>query len=578
MKISKKKIVLALAVLFAVFFAACSDDSGSGTGAGFASEEDDPSSYIAEKIVPIKNKTISGYAQKGPFMAGSIVDIYELELDGKTFAQTGKSFTGKVANDKGEFKIPNVSLKSQYALLKVTGYFTSEINGEGVRATLTAVTDLSKRENVNVNILTHLEYDRVLALLGKGMNFTSAKKQAGREVLAAFGIGLEENAAAEDLNVSGESDADAALVAISKLLLAGEEKGTNRNEEDLSGLLAKIAGSIGENGTWSAPRWIALNIRRLNDWNGRECSFPYNTKEGKYLYQLYISSFYTGKYCTSSLDGEIVYVNSDAFVNTRDSLDGRGTCVGHRYFCKDGEWRYVGRFLRGGYTDLCNNVTEEEHSNFGDGKDGDIRMGNITGVSYKYDEIEDKWLEISVFDTLVFVCTEKRVGKCVGNNDSIYCCGVYTVDEKKNDSCPEYTTGVVFGRPECQGMVILRRTKVTLLDSLFFVSGAAYAGNPMINRGTCVSNIIDDKKMEFTYGGYGWNVYTIFYDNSGFHLDSLYMDSLYLKLDNLGLLSRGEPMLISEDGLELGGFFHPNCSALRDSLQQKYSLENSLIE
>lgn len=178
-------------LLFAVFFVACSDDSGSGTSAGFISEEDDPSSYIAEKIVPIKNKTISGYAQKGPFKAGSVVDIYELELDGKTFAQTGKSFTGKVANDKGEFKIPNVSLKSQYALLKVTGYFTSEINGEGVRATLTAVTDLSKRENVNVNILTYLEYDRVLALLGKGMNFTSAKKQAGREVLAASGLGLK---------------------------------------------------------------------------------------------------------------------------------------------------------------------------------------------------------------------------------------------------------------------------------------------------------------------------------------------------------------------------------------------------
>ncbi len=67
MKISKKKIVCALAVLFAFFFAACSDDSGSGTGAGFASEEDDPSSYIAEKIVPIKNKTISGcgYASVG---------------------------------------------------------------------------------------------------------------------------------------------------------------------------------------------------------------------------------------------------------------------------------------------------------------------------------------------------------------------------------------------------------------------------------------------------------------------------------------------------------------------------------
>ena len=59
MKIPKKKFVGLLALLLAVFFVACSDDSGSGTSAGFISEEDDPSSYIAEKIVPIKNKNLS---------------------------------------------------------------------------------------------------------------------------------------------------------------------------------------------------------------------------------------------------------------------------------------------------------------------------------------------------------------------------------------------------------------------------------------------------------------------------------------------------------------------------------------
>lgn len=171
-------------------------------------EEDDPASYVPEKIVPIKSKTITGFAQKGPFKAGATVDIFELELDGKTFAQTGKSFTGKVSNDSGAFKISNVSLKSQYALLRVTGYFKSEINDESVHGTLSAVTDLSKRENVNVNILTHLEYDRVLYLLNKGMNFTSAKKQAEREVLAAFGIeGNFKNT--EDMNVLDETESDA---------------------------------------------------------------------------------------------------------------------------------------------------------------------------------------------------------------------------------------------------------------------------------------------------------------------------------------------------------------------------------
>ncbi len=418
MKISKKKIVLALAVLFAVFFAACSDDSGSGTGAGFASEEDDPSSYIAEKIVPIKNKTISGYAQKGPFRAGSIVDIYELELDGKTFAQTGKSFTGKVANDKGEFKIPNVSLKSQYALLKVTGYFTSEINGEGVRATLTAVTDLSKRENVNVNILTHLEYDRVLALLGKGMNFTSAKKQAGREVLAAFGIGLEENAAAEDLDVSGESDADAALVAISKLVLAGAKSGTTRDEEDLSRLLATIAGSIGENKDGLSifiEQEIARNIKNNYDWDGGMCRLVNLPSEEAYFYQVYISWKYTRQFCTSALDGKVF----DVFKPYNDDD------LRHMYFCNDGKWRFIGRTVRSfsssGVWDTTNVWCEDFVENFGSGKDGEIKKGDITDLDYKYDEKMGKWREIDVLDTLLStVCTEKHHGEVAKYKDSVY--------------------------------------------------------------------------------------------------------------------------------------------------------------
>ncbi len=504
MKISKKKIVCALTVLLAIFFVACSDDSGSGMGAGFTSEEDDPSSYVAEKIVSIKNKTISGYAQKGPFRAGSIVTIYELELDGETFAQTGKSFTGKVANDKGEFKIPNVSLKSQYALLQVTGYFTSEINGEGVRATLTAVTDLSKRENVNVNILTHLEYDRVLALLGKGMNFTSAKKQAGREVLAAFGIGLEENSVAEDLDVSGESDADAALVAISKLVLAGEKEGTNRDEEDLSGLLVRIAGSIGENGDWvdvsghyvpsfeggwppgagyylyfsfgngffrehlkegdynSINKWnMAWRVSNNgNGWNGRECSVSFNSADEKYIYQFYLSWGYIGQFCTSSLEGKIVDVEtSNPYQNT--------------YLCKDGEWRFVAEARPQSDSEnsvfkkqWCENFMEEESSSFGVGKDGEIRKGGMTGLNYKYDEKENRWLEVNAMDTLLpIVCTSKYEGEFAKDNDSAYYyCGRH---RRLSDlSHCEYATFLYVGADECSDEHYWRKMTDVEMDIL----------------------------------------------------------------------------------------------------------------
>ncbi|WP_290944960.1 FISUMP domain-containing protein [Fibrobacter sp.] len=353
------------------------------------SEEDDPSSYVSEKTVSIKNKTISGLAQKGPFKAGSVVDIFELELDGKTFAQTGKSFTGKVSNDSGFFKISNVSLKSQYALLRVTGYFKSEINGESVHATLTAVTDLSKRDNVNVNILTHLEYDRVLYLLGKGMNFTSAKKQAEREVLAAFGIeGKFKNT--EDMNVFGESESDVALVAISKMLLAGKDKGMNRNEEDLTGILAEIATDLEEDGEWkniggtnNSPgdycpwdnKWqIAKRAQRTMDFvndDENRCGCSEDDRVCRKICHFVQSWENVGRYCTSSIEDEVLCEWSS------DHRNVGGVCSKYSR-CRDGEW-------------ICMSQKEADTYKWSKGKDGEIKKGNETGVYYMYDAELGMW-------------------------------------------------------------------------------------------------------------------------------------------------------------------------------------------
>ena len=75
-----------VAAAICVFFAACGGDSSSNSGTGLESaasvdthsEENDPSSYKSEEIIPIKNKTITGFAQKGPFKSGSTVDVFEL--------------------------------------------------------------------------------------------------------------------------------------------------------------------------------------------------------------------------------------------------------------------------------------------------------------------------------------------------------------------------------------------------------------------------------------------------------------------------------------------------------------------
>ena len=62
----------------------------------------------------IEDKFVSGVSQKGPFEIGSAVKLYE--LDNKTFAQTGKSFTGQIASNDGKFSVTSVTLASEYML------------------------------------------------------------------------------------------------------------------------------------------------------------------------------------------------------------------------------------------------------------------------------------------------------------------------------------------------------------------------------------------------------------------------------------------------------------------------------
>ena len=116
----------------------------------------DDSSTSGPDVVEVKNKTISGVSQKGPFVTGSSVKLYE--LDGRTYVQTGNVFPGKISSDDGKFSVPKVTLSSQYALLEASGYFRNELTGDRSEGpiTLNALTDLSDREKVNINLLTHL--------------------------------------------------------------------------------------------------------------------------------------------------------------------------------------------------------------------------------------------------------------------------------------------------------------------------------------------------------------------------------------------------------------------------------------
>ena len=225
--------MIATLILFfaALLFLGCSDSEVAG------------GTSIDQGIVALEKWKVEGVSQKGPFITGSTVSV--LELGGNSLLQTGKVFKSSIKSDKGDFAVSGTALASQYALLEVNGYYRNEITGKKSSGplTLNAITDLSNRENVNVNLLTHLEYERVKHLVSTGKAVKAAKAQAEREILSTMAMN-ESSDAFEDLDIFKSGDANAKLLAISILL---------QGEEDVAGFterLGKFTMELAEKGTW----------------------------------------------------------------------------------------------------------------------------------------------------------------------------------------------------------------------------------------------------------------------------------------------------------------------------------------
>lgn len=206
----------------------------------------------------LKNLFIGGFSQKGPFVKGAMVVAYEL-ANGKSLTQTGRMYSGEIISDDGLFNISSVNLVSQYAMIRATGFYKNEVSGKSSTSaiTLNAVTDLGDRSTVNVNLLTHLEYYRVKELVKNGdMTVGKAKIKAEEELFKAFYINSSEFGSTEDLNIFSKGDGNAALLAISVLMLR------NNNDADFTDDLTQVASDLGEDGLWNDAKIRA----KVADW------------------------------------------------------------------------------------------------------------------------------------------------------------------------------------------------------------------------------------------------------------------------------------------------------------------------
>lgn len=197
--------------------------------------------------VPITVDSLTGFAQKGPFLKGGKVTLYEL-YDGYTLEKTGKTYSCEILNDSGYYKFPKMELSSQYVLINVNGYYQELSTGAKSMEPIemNVLVDLLERKTANINLFTHLEAGRVKNLVQhKQMNVQSAKARAKKEVLDIFHIDTTGfNTPFEGLNVLGETDAEASLLAMSILL-------QNMSDKTIPELIAGMADDFAKNGAWT---------------------------------------------------------------------------------------------------------------------------------------------------------------------------------------------------------------------------------------------------------------------------------------------------------------------------------------
>jgi hypothetical protein len=195
----------------------------------------------------------SGLAQKGPLIKGSTVTAQELD---SSLSPTGKQYSYQTTSNFGMFS-PTNTFGSQYIGVSATGYYFDEVQNavSGGTITLYGYSNLATDTVLNVNLLTTLEYQRIQILIAKSnMSFAAARTQAESEVLAALNIPPGSYGAFDTLDLSGSTDGDHILAAISSIFVYGNSAGA------LSQLIANFQSDIGANGVITNPKTTAALV------------------------------------------------------------------------------------------------------------------------------------------------------------------------------------------------------------------------------------------------------------------------------------------------------------------------------
>jgi surface protein len=193
---------------------------------------------------------ISGSVSKGSFVAGSSLTFFELDDELK---QTGRSFSTSINDDLGNYELLASGIAESFTRVTGDGFYWDEVANENTQNRISLVALSKFNSSVNVNILTHMEADRVRYLYTEeGLTFDQAKEQALNEILEAFDISPPIKLKnAEEFNFSKGDETSKILLVISAVIQG------RRSVAEVSVLLSELALEFKNNGSITDTELIA---------------------------------------------------------------------------------------------------------------------------------------------------------------------------------------------------------------------------------------------------------------------------------------------------------------------------------
>ncbi len=329
---------------------------------------------------------IQGVAQKGPFVFGTSITVTEASK--VISVETYQKAEGCILSNDARYTFNEVRSNAECVKIRATGYYRNEVTGKVSNKPITLATKTCSPEHANINILTHIIIPRIEQLTASNIPFNEAKTQAEREVFAAFGIdtvqlysqpyftdGRTNKPVAEDLDMLGNSEYSAALLAISAMFQG------DRDENEMMNLVNTFAEDLKGDGVWNDPNWKI----KIADWVvGLDTLWKYNDIRNnvsawglgpvpnfeKYM-RTFIPVAYGFEACTDANAGQVTYVNqgqSALFANNYEHADHSTV----RFICdaNSKEWRIA-------------QPIEKDTAGFGPGAyDREIREGRVNHNTY----------------------------------------------------------------------------------------------------------------------------------------------------------------------------------------------------